>query len=218
LGKYLKTWGREAPIGGVVQDFNTTSLHQQVEPVLMLVLNRYWQAGVKIDLRNAKSALAAMEEAWNTVYPEYVFDYTFLDESIANFYESEQNTARLMNIFTLIAIIIGCMGLFGLVSNMAAQRTKEIGIRKVLGATVSHVLALLSKDFLKLVLLANIFAWPVAWYAMKSWLQDFAYRIDIGWWIFALSGGLALAIALLTVSYQAIRAALANPVEALRYE
>lgn len=172
----------------------------------------------KFTLRNAKSALAAMEEAWNTVYPEYVFDYTFLDESIANFYESEQNTARLMNIFTLIAIIIGCMGLFGLVSYMATQRTKEIGIRKVLGASVPHVLTLLSKDFLKLVLLANIFAWPVAWYAMKSWLQGFAYRIEIGWWIFALAGGLALAIALLTVSYQAIRAALANPVEALRYE
>lgn len=218
LGKYLKTWRIEAPIGGVVQDFNTTSLHQQVEPVVMLVSNRYWRAGVKIDLQNAESALAAMEDAWDTVYPEYVFDYAFLDESIAKFYESEQNTARLMNIFTLIAIIIGCLGLFGLVSYMAAQRTKEIGIRKVLGATVSHVLALLSKDFLKLVLLANILAWPAAWYVMNLWLQDFAYRIEIEWWVFALAGGLALVIAILTVSYQAIRAAVANPVDSLRYE
>lgn len=218
LGKYLKTWRIETPIGGVAQDFNTTSLHNRVEPVIMLVSNRYWQAGVKIDMQNAQSALTAMEDAWDTVYPEYVFDYAFLDESIVKFYENEQNTARLMNIFTLIAIIIGCLGLFGLVSYMAAQRTKEIGIRKVLGAKVSHVLALLSKDFLKLVLLANIFAWPAAWFAMNLWLQDFAYRIEIGWWVFALSGSLALLIALLTVSWQAIRAALSNPVEALRYE
>ena len=218
LGKYLKTWGKEAPIGGVVQDFNTTSLHQAVEPVVMLVWNRYWQAGVKIDLPQAQSALAAMQEAWDAVYPEYVFEYAFLDESIANFYKREQNTARLMNLFTVIAIMIGCMGLFGLVSYIAAQRTKEIGIRKVLGATVPHLLGLLSKDFLKLVLLANVLAWPAAWFAMSFWLQNFAYRIEIGWWIFILSGTLTLLVALLTVTYQAARAALANPVESLRYE
>ncbi|MCB0314929.1 MAG: ABC transporter permease, partial [Calditrichaeota bacterium] len=141
----------------------------------------------------------AMQEAWDAVYPEYVFEYAFLDESIANFYKREQNTARLMNLFTVIAIMIGCMGLFGLVSYIAAQRTKEIGIRKVLGATVPHLLGLLSKDFLKLVLLANVLAWPAAWFAMSFWLQNFAYRIEIGWWIFILSGTLTLLVALLTV-------------------
>ncbi|MCZ6818228.1 MAG: hypothetical protein O7G31_01875 [Calditrichaeota bacterium] len=120
--------------------------------------------------------------------------------------------------FALLAIFIACLGLLGLASFAAEQRTKEFGVRKVLGATVTNVITLLAKDFVKLVLLANLLAWPIAWYAMHRWLQDFAYRIEIGWWVFALAGGLALLIALLTVSTQAIRAALANPVESLRYE
>jgi ABC-type antimicrobial peptide transport system permease subunit len=218
LGKPVEIWGRKGHVNGIVKNFNTKSLHNEMTPVMMLVQNRYFQAGIKIDMRQVKEALAAIEAAWSAVYPENVFDYGFLDESIAKFYEDEEKTAALINTFTVIAIVIGCMGLLGLVSYMATQRTKEIGIRKVLGATVTNVTALLSKDFVKLVLLANVIAWPVAWWAMNKWLQNFAYRIDVGWWVFALAGGLALLIALLTVSTQAIRAALANPVEALRYE
>jgi hypothetical protein len=127
LGKYVQIWGQEAPIAGVVSDFNTRSLHKKLEPVVLGMRHNYWQAGIKIDLQNKKSALAAIEQAWSSVYPEYVFGYKFLGETIAKFYEDEQKTARLMNIFTIVAIIIGCLGLFGLVSYMTAQRTKEIG-------------------------------------------------------------------------------------------
>ncbi|MFQ5631555.1 MAG: ABC transporter permease, partial [bacterium] len=171
LGKYVSIWTREAPIVGIVKDFHTESLHQKIEPVIMLVENIYRQAGIKIALRDIPHELETIEQAWSSVYPEHVFDYAFLDDTIAQFYENEQRTARVIGIFTIIAIVIGCMGLFGLISYMATQRTKEIGIRKVLGATVANVTALLSKDFVKLVLLANLIAWPAAWYAMNKWLQ-----------------------------------------------
>jgi putative ABC transport system permease protein len=133
-------------------------------------------------------------------------------------YRAETKVGEIFSIFAALAIFTACLGLFGLASFTAEQRIKEIGIRKVLGATVSNVAMLMSRDFVKLVLVANLLAWPLAWYAMNRWLQDFAYRIDISWWVFALAGGMALLIALLTVSIQAVKAALANPVEALRYE
>ncbi len=218
LGKYLKFWGREAPIAGVVNDFNTSSLHHKLEPVVLLMRHNYWQAGIKIDLQNTKSALAAIETAWSSVYPEYVFSCTFLDETIAKFYENEQKTARLMNIFTVVAIIIGCLGLFGLVSYMTAQRTKEIGIRKVLGANLANILAMFLKEFAFLILLAFVVAAPVAYYFMQTWLADFAYRIKLDGGIFISALLAAFAIALITVGYKSLRAALANPVEALRYE
>ncbi|MCI0692132.1 ABC transporter permease [candidate division KSB1 bacterium] len=218
LGKYVQIWGREAPIAGVVSDFNTSSLHQKLEPVVLSMRHNYWQAGIKIDLQNTKSALAAIEQAWSSVYPEYVFGYTFLDETIAKFYEDEQKTARLMNIFTVVAIFIGCLGLFGLVSYMTAQRTKEIGIRKVLGANLANILAMFLKEFAFLILLAFVVAAPVAYYFMQTWLADFAYRIELGGGIFLLALLAAFAIALITVGYKSLRAALANPVEALRYE
>jgi ABC-type antimicrobial peptide transport system permease subunit len=151
LEKYVKIWGKEAPIAGVVNDFNTSSLHKKLEPVVMVMRNNFWQAGIKIDLQNKKRALAAIEAAWSSVYPEYVFSYAFLDATIAKFYEDEQKTARLMNIFTVVALIIGCLGLFGLVSYMTAQRTKEIGIRKVLGANLANILAMFLKEFVFLI-------------------------------------------------------------------
>jgi ABC-type antimicrobial peptide transport system permease subunit len=165
-----------------------------------------------------KSALAAIEETWSSVYPEYVFGYAFLDETIAKFYEDEQKTARLMNIFTVVAIIIGCLGLFGLVSYMTAQRTKEIGVRKVLGATMPDILTLFSKEFASLLLLAFVIAAPVAYYFMHAWLSDFAYRIELGFGIFLLALLAASGIVLLTVGYKSMAAALSNPIEALRYE
>jgi putative ABC transport system permease protein len=201
-----------------VKDFHTTSLEEKVEPLILVRQNRYYQAGIKIDMQNSRGALAAIKSAWLSIFPQNVFDYSFLDDTIAHFYEGQQKTARTINTFTFIAIFIGCLGLFGLASYMSIQRTKEIGIRKVLGSTVTGVVTLLSKDFLKLVFLANLIAWPVAWYVMNRWLQNFAYRIRIGWWIFALAGGLAWIITLLTVSIQAIKAAMANPIASLRYE
>jgi hypothetical protein len=218
LGKYVKIWGREAPISGVVKDFNTTSLHKRLEPVIMSMQNHYWNAGVRIDLHDMKSALAAIEQAWSAVYPDYVFDYAFLDDNITEFYEEEAKTAQLTNLFTIIAIIIGCMGLFGLISYMTAQRTKEIGIRKVLGADLTNILTLFLKEFVILILLAFVLAAPVAYYFMQSWLADFAYRIELGIGIFLLALLAAFAIVLLTVGYKSVIAAMANPVEALRYE
>lgn len=218
LGKYVKIWMREAPIIGIVKDFHTKSLHEEIKPVVFVAENIYRQVGIKIALQDIEHELETIGHVWAAVFPNDVFDYAFLDETIAKFYADEQTTTKLIGVFTIIAIAIGCMGLFGLISFMGARRTKEIGIRKVLGASVTGILALLSSELMKLILLTNLIAWPVAWYTMNKWLQNFAYRIDIGWWVFALSGGFALLIALFTVSTQAIRAALANPVKALRYE
>jgi putative ABC transport system permease protein len=155
---------------------------------------------------------------WSKFAPSYPLDYYFLDDDFARLHQADQQLGRVFQAFALLAIGIACLGLFGLAAFTAERRTKEIGVRKVLGATVTNVVTLLSKDFVKLVLLANLIAWPLAWYAMNKWLQSFAFRVEMEWWVFALAGGLALLIALLTVSTQAIKAALANPVEALRYE
>jgi ABC-type antimicrobial peptide transport system permease subunit len=217
LGKYVKIWRQEAPIAGVVNDFNTSSLHTKLDPVVLVMRHNYWLAGIKIDLQNRKSALAAIEQAWSSVYPEYVFGYTFLDETIVKFYEDEQKTARLMDIFTVVAIIIGCLGLFGLVSYMATQRTKEIGVRKVLGASLADILNLFVKEFALLIGVAFVIAAPVAYYFMQSWLADFAYRIELNSGIFLITLIVTFLIALLTVGYKALRSALANPVDSLRY-
>jgi putative ABC transport system permease protein len=147
-----------------------------------------------------------------------LLQYSFLDERLDRQYQAERLFGKIFMTFVVLSLTVACLGLFGLAAFAAEQRTKEIGIRKVLGATIAHVVALLSKDFAGLVLVANLIAWPVGYYAMRQWLQNFAYRIEMDWWIFVLAGGSALVIALLTVSTQAIRAALANPVEALRYE
>lgn len=152
------------------------------------------------------------------IAPQAPFEYEFMDEAYNQLYQSEQRFGQAFTIFTFLALFIGCMGLFGLASHNVLQRTKEIGIRKVLGASVQQIVQLLSKDFIKVVLIATLLAFPLAWWAMNKWLQDFAYRIDIQWWMFALAGLTALGIALLTVSFQAIRAAVANPVESLRSE
>ena len=146
------------------------------------------------------------------------FSYQFLDESFDNMYREEQRVGKVALTFALLAVLIACLGLFGLATYMAEQRTKEIGVRKVLGASVPNIISMLSKDFLRLVLISIVFAVPVAWWGMNKWLEDFAYRISIGWWIFIVAGAVALLIALATVSFQAIKAALANPVKSLRTE
>ena len=220
IGTMIKLGSREPkPIVGVVRDFNIASLHEQIRPcVLATRSSAYYEAAVRIQTSDMEETLQHLERAWTTVYPEFLYSYEFLDERIASFYEQERRVEFLFSVSSGIAILIGSIGLVGLISFIAAQKTKEIGVRKVLGASVSGIVGLLSKDFVKLVVVANIVAWPLAYYAMSAWLENFAYRIDIDWTVFALAGGAALAIALLTVSFQAIRAALRNPVEALRYE
>ncbi|QNF32850.1 ABC transporter permease [Adhaeribacter swui] len=221
IGQTIRINDRNYPVVGVVQDFHNVSLRDPIAPTAILAnKSSYRQVGLKLKPANAdmKETLRTVEQIWNETFPEYVYEASFLDERLAEFYEGETKLAQLFKIFAAIAIFIGCLGLYGLVSFVAMQKTKEIGIRKVLGASLPNIVSLLSRDFLKLVLLANVLAWPLAWWAMQRWLQDFEYRTPIGWWMFAVAGLGALLIALITVSFQAIKAAVANPVEALRSE
>lgn len=223
LNQLLEFDGKPYPIVGVVADFHEQSFHEKISAAFIAYLPQARNIGVKLATKGGgvsdlTTTLATMEAQWKAVYPDRKFEYTFLDDSIAKLYEKEQQTGQLVNTATAIAILISCLGLFGLATFTAEQRTKEIGVRKVLGASVSSIVALLSKDFLKLVLVAIIVASPLAWWAMTTWLADFAYKVDIEWWVFALAGAMAVAIALLTVSFQSIRAALMNPVRSLRSE
>jgi putative ABC transport system permease protein len=173
---------------------------------------------VRVRPENLTETLVALQAQWQSFLPDHPSQYFFLNEDFGRLYEKERRLGQIVGGFAFLAMFIACLGLLGMASYVAQQRTKEIAVRKVLGASVGRITILLSQDFVKLVLLANIIAWPVAYFAMNWWLQDFAYRIDIGWQMFLLAGGAAIGIALLTVSTQAIKTALANPVEALRYE
>jgi putative ABC transport system permease protein len=207
-------------IVGVVRDFNTGSLHQVIKPALITPSPRdYEQAGIKIEGNsNVPETLAAIEGAWKTAYPQGIFSYKFLDDQIDAFYKAEERLFTLFKIFSGLAMLISCLGLWGLATFAAQSRTKEIGIRKVLGASVNRIVILLSKDFLLLVLAAMIIATPLAWYGMNQWLQNYAFRINISWWIIGLTGMVAVLIAIITVSSQAIKAAFSNPVDSLRSE
>ncbi|GAB3336185.1 ABC transporter permease [Larkinella ripae] len=221
LNQFLDFDGKKYPIVGVVDDFHEQSFHSKIDPAFIGNLPQARNIGVKLAGRNVddvKTTLARIEQQWKAVHPDKKFDYDFLDDRIASLYEKEQKTSRLVNTATAVAILISCMGLFGLATFTAEQRTKEISIRKVLGASVAGIVTLLSKDFLKLVFISLLLAAPVAWWAMREWLKDFAYKVDIEWWVFALAGLLAVFISLLTISFQSIRAALANPVKSLRSE
>lgn len=212
------------PIVGVVKDFNAFSLHQRIEPgVLTSDRERYRSLGIKLAGRHRSPAtisllLKDVETAWNAIFPDFVFKYTFLDETLASFYQSEERMYALFRLLAYIAIFIGCLGLYGVVAFMVESRTKEIGVRKVLGASAVSIFSLFSLYFVKLVLVALIIASPAAWYIMDHWLQGFAFRIAIAWWMFVLAGLLAVGIALLTVSFQSLKAALLNPVQSLRSE
>ncbi|SKB80992.1 putative ABC transport system permease protein [Parapedobacter luteus] len=203
---------------GVVKDFNFESLRDPVTPLGFFLANHPAQAAFKVETANLPTLLSRMEDTWNKMAPGFPFSYQFLDDAFDNMYRAERRVGQLSLAFAGMAIVIACLGLFGLAAFMAEQRTKEIGIRKVLGASVTGLIRLLSFDFLKLVGIAIILAIPVAWWAMSHWLEDFAYRIEIKWWMFAAAGLVAVLIALLTVSGQAIRAALTNPVDSLRDE
>jgi putative ABC transport system permease protein len=219
IGKELKIWDSRGRIIGVVQDYNFESLHEKIIPMAMRIdPNGHYQACVRISPHNIPDSLAFLEQKWKEIYPEYPFMYRFLDDTIQNQYRSEQTTGKLVTIFTLLAIFISCLGIFGLSSYTAEQRTKEIGIRKILGASVSSVVRYVSKEFVILVLVANIVIWPLAYFLINQWLTSFAYRVDIALWTFVSTGISILLVSLLTVSWQIIRAATANPVDSLRYE
>jgi putative ABC transport system permease protein len=211
------TWYVE--VIGVVKDFHFASMRNEIKPFGFFAdNNRQAYFTVKLDGRNMSSGIEKIQAAWNKRVTTRPFQYFFLDETYAKLYAAEQNFKIIFFYITAIAIFISCLGLFGLSSFITQQRTKEIGIRKVLGASVSGIVGMLSKDFLKLVIIAAVLAFPVAWYAMNKWLQDFVYRIEMSWWVFAVAAMAALLIALGTISFQAIRSALANPVKSLRTE
>ncbi len=224
IGKDFKYGGTKGHIIGIIGDFYFESLRQEIVPIVLANSpvspndSRFNSLSVKVAGNNITGALGSLEKVWKKYLPEFPYQYTFLDKKFTEMYESEQRQGTIFTVFACIAIFIACLGLFGLSAFAITQRIKEIGVRKVLGANVSSIVALLSKDFLKLILIAAIIAFPVAWYAMSHWLQSFAYRIHIHWWVFVLSAVLALIVALATVSFQAIKAAIANPVKSLRTE
>jgi putative ABC transport system permease protein len=202
---------------GVVKDFHFKSLHEAISPLLM-VLEPEWGLIIKVRTHDVAGLLTSMKQQWATYNTEEPFSYAFMDELYSKTYSAEQRTGKILSILAVLTIFVACMGLFGLATYTAEQRSKEIGIRKVLGASVTHVTQMLSKEFLKLVLIGCLIAFPLSWWAMHRWLQDFAYRVNISWWVFLVAGVSALLIALFTVSFKAIRAALANPVKSLRTE
>jgi putative ABC transport system permease protein len=219
IGQRIENGWQKFTVIGVIEDFNFESMRQEVTP-LCLVLSKYNSTivSVKISGADTKQAISYASNVWKGFSPNQPFRYTFLDESFANMYANVKRTGNIFSSFAILAIIIACLGLFALSAFMAEQRNKEIGIRKVLGASVSSITAMLSKDFVKLVIVSIIIASPIAYWAMTKWLQDFAYRIPISWWMVAIAGLSAIVIALLTISFQSIKAALMNPVKTLRAE
>jgi putative ABC transport system permease protein len=219
VGKTIEMWGRKLQITGVVKDFHTVSLREPIEATLMMNrLRGYETLSLQVNQNQIKSVIDKLKASWETAYPEHIFDYEFLDQQISEFYEGEQRMSTLLGVFSSIAIFIGCLGLFGLATFMANQKTKEIGVRKVLGASVESIVILFSKEYLRLILLGFLLAAPLSWYIMNKFLDDFAYKISIGPDIFLIGLGATLAIAMLTVGYRSLRAALVNPANSLRSE
>ncbi len=219
VGKEFDFWGTNLPIKGVVKNFNTTSLERAIEPVVLLNNSKeYHSLSIKINPVDMQGTLDEVKSRWEEAYPEYIFSYEFLDEQIRNLYKGERRISTLLTIFSTIAISIGCLGLFGLVSFMANQKVKEIGVRKVMGASVESIVILFSKEFVRLILIGFLLAAPIAGILMHKLLQEFAYKITIGPSIFLTGIGLTLLIAFITVGYRSVKAALANPAESLRTE
>jgi putative ABC transport system permease protein len=219
IGRRFKQWGREGNIIGVVKDFHFRSLQQDIKPLTMRIEPGGSQlVSIKMGMTNVPATLATIETKWKALVPNRPFSYQFLDELFDKQYRAEERFGKLFFNFAVLAIFISCLGLLGLAAYSTMQRTKEIGVRKVMGASVTSIVNLLSKDFLKLVIISFFIAAPAAWYFMHKWLEGFAYNTPIAWWIFALAGIMALVIALFTISFQAIRAALVNPVKSLKSE
>jgi len=222
-GKALNVGGREGVVVGVVEDFHYQSFHREIAPVVYLMLPGTFRASpdnfiVRIAGSNVSGTLAGLKATWEQFSPEQPFEEVFVDQAFASLYQAEQRFTQLFNAFTLLAVVVACLGLLGLSSFMAERRTKEMGVRKVLGASTQRLMLLLSKEFIQLVLVAFVVAMPLAYFAMLRWLEEFAYRVELSWWMFLLAGLAALVIAWLTVGYHAMKVALADPVKALRYE
>jgi ABC-type antimicrobial peptide transport system permease subunit len=212
-------WDKRYPVVGVIKNFHTVSLATAIEPVALF--NRkenYGNLSIKTNTRDMHDVLKQVQQKWEVAYPEFIFSYEFLDEDIRHFYDGERKMSTMITIFSSMAIFIGCLGLFGLVTFMANQKTKEIGVRKVLGASVESIVFLFSKEFVKLIAIGFVLAAPVAWYVMNEYLNQFAYKITIGPMIFIISIASTFFIAILTVSYRSLRAAMGNPVDSLRSE
>ena len=219
IGKMINVSGKSAPIVGVVKDYHTFSLRDAIGPVVMTTIKQgYRLANIQIDMSKAKPVITALQSTWNKYYPDYVFEYGFMDQSIADYYKQEDQLSVLYKIFSGIAIFISCLGLYGLISFMAVQRKKEIGIRKVLGAPVRDIVLMLLKEFTMLITIAFLIASPVAWYFMNQWLHQYAYQVPLGMWFFIVTILCSLFVAWLTAGYTVMKAALSNPVKSLRTE
>jgi len=218
IGAQITNGWKKMTVIGVVKDFNFESMKDEVSGLCMVLGSSPSMMAIKIKGNELPATVAAITAQWKEFLPEQSIRFTFLNESFARMYAGVKRTGAIFSYFAILAIVIACLGLFGLAAFTTEQRTKEIGIRKVLGASVTGIVRMLSSDFVKPVFISIIIATPIAWWAMTQWLADFAYRIDIQWWVFAFAGLAAVAIAVLTVSWQAIKAAVANPVESLRDE
>lgn len=219
IGQKLEIWGSKGTVVGVVRNYNSEDLKSKLMPHIYFYTTWNLQlASIRIDNQQKAAALAVIEKSWKAMYPNYYFEAKFLEDDITKFYDNEKKLSNFLQLFAGIGILIGSLGLFGLVSFVVTQRTKEISVRKVLGATVPSIVKLLSKDFLKLVLVAFVIAVPLAWYAMSRFLEGYIYRTEIEWWIFAMAGILSVVVAFLTISFQSIKAALMNPVKSLKSE
>jgi ABC-type antimicrobial peptide transport system permease subunit len=220
LNKQIDLWGYfKGPVVGVLKDFHTTGFKDALMPVMITKFKQgFSTAGIKLYPHDITGTMAAVERLWSKTFPDYVFEYQFLDEQVGEFYKQEHQLSNLYQLFAGIAIFLSCLGLYGLASFMAVQRIREIGIRKVLGASVQHIVTLFSREFVLLIGLAFLIAAPIAWFFMHQWLADYVYRTDISWWIFIVSGAAAIVIAVLSVGLQAVRAALSNPAKTLKTE
>jgi putative ABC transport system permease protein len=222
IGKPFSRGGYKGHVIGIVKDFHFNSLQHTVEPLVMQVrygaAGRFSQITVKADMKKPAESIAWIEKNWKKYFPGALMEYGFIDKKLNDQYQAEDRFGRFFFYFSVLSLLIACLGLFGLTAYATQQRTKEIGIRKILGASITGITALLSKDFLKLVLIAFVLAVPISWFTMYTWLQDFAYRITISWWVFAVAGIVAFLVALFTIGFQAIKAAMANPVKNLRTE
>ncbi|MEJ2614939.1 MAG: hypothetical protein P8Z35_08275, partial [Ignavibacteriaceae bacterium] len=219
IGMKLTLFHKTGPIIGVIKNFHYHNMKTKIEPIALFIwpyFNKYIL--IKLQPENKKESLEFIKKTWEKFSPDYPFEYSFVSNECSSLYQHEDRMGKILTGFTILAILIACLGLWGLTSFIIERRTKEVGIRKVLGASVLKIIILLSKEFLNLVIIANIIAWPIAYYFINNWLHDFAYRINISWWMFVLAGGIVLAIALITLNLQAIKAAKANPVESLKYE
>jgi ABC-type antimicrobial peptide transport system permease subunit len=218
LGQQIKVNGREGNVIGIVKNFNFKSVQHAIEPLIITDVNRARFLVIRTNESDTKSAIISLMSTFKQAYQNYPLTYGFVDQDIERLYDNDQQMGRIFNVFSIISIIISCLGLFGLATFTAIKRQKEVGVRRVLGATISRIVVMLSFDFIKLIIVSLLIAFPLSWWLMNSWLSGFAYRNGINCWIFIASGGAAIIIALLTISYQSITTALQNPVKSLKNE